>query len=477
MDVWLSPDARLTRPDGPEGTDSPTMGPVLDTILGKYRETYPRLERVEQYLHGHHAPAYLPEATADEFQMFRERSVKNFLPLVVDAVASNLYVDGLRAAGGGDNFPAWESWDRNGMVEAQAAVHRDALAFGEAYVRVLPGANGPEIEPLSPLSVTALFQRPNDPFPVAAAVHGSTFIGGERRATVDLYDDEFVFRLVSKEEGDTPDASDFVVVEQLKHGLSHCPIIRFRNVASTSPNVPSLGEVEPLIPIQDRLNDIELSTAIAIQYGAHRQKWVAGVEPPKENGGVWDWVKGAFRKRAIEFSASRLIVFPDKDTKTGQYDSTDIGPYLDAYNNTVKHLASIGSLPPHFITGDMVNLSAEALAAAEESLRKKVLDRQRGFGGAWRRVFQTVAELTGESLPADADIVWRDCTPRSFPATVDALGKMVSAMGVPPEAAWQMVPGMTPAQLAEWRTLAEELDPATKMANALAKSVIEPVAA
>ncbi|MDQ0793678.1 phage portal protein [Streptomyces sp. B1I3] len=456
------------------------MGPVLDTILGKYRETYPRLQRVEQYLHGHHAPAYMPESAADEFGVFRERSVKNFLPLVVDAVASNLYVDGLRAAGGGDNFPVWESWDRNGMEEAQTAVHRDALAYGEAYVRVLPGSNGPEIEPLSPLSVTALFKRPNDPFPIAAAVHGTTFINGERRATVDLYDDEFVFRLVSKEEGDDPGASDYVVVEQLAHGLTHCPIIRFRNMASTSPNVPSLGEVEPLIPIQDELNNIALSTNIAIQYGAHRQKWVAGVTPPKEDQHDVDlW--GRIKKRAVMFSASRLLIFPDKDTKTGQFDATDVKPYLDAYNNTVKHLASIGSLPPHFITGDMVNLSAEALAAAEESLRKKVLDRQRAFGGAWRRVFQTAAELMGVVLPADAQIVWRDCTPRSFSATVDALGKMVATMGVPPEAAWQMVPGMTPAQLAEWRILAEQVDPATKMANALAKSVIppevEPVAA
>ncbi|MEU1214300.1 phage portal protein [Streptomyces sp. NPDC005790] len=457
------------------------MGPVLGTILEKYRTTNPRLERVEQYLNGHHAPAYMPEEAAAEFGVFRERSVKNFLPLVVDAVASNLYVDGLRAAGGGDNFPVWESWDLNGMVEAQTAVHRDALAFGEAYVRVLPGNSGPEIEPLSPLSVTALFKRTNDPYPIAAAVHGTTFSEGKRYSTIDLYDDAYVFRLVSKEEGDASGASDFVVVEQLKHGLSHCPIIRFRNMASTSPDVPSLGEVEPLIPIQDNLNNIELSTAIAIQYGAHRQKWVAGVNPPKDGQYDVDLFGRIKKKSAVVFSAARLLIFPDKDTKTGQFDATDIGPYLDAYNNTVKHLAAIGALPPHYLSGDMINLSAEALAAAQESLQRKVDDRKRAFGGAWQRVFQTVAELMGETLPADAELVWRDTAPRSFAATVDALGKMVSAMGVPAEAAWAMVPGMTPAQLAEWRLLAERMDPATKMAHALAKSVlppeVEPVAA
>ncbi|MCD9196211.1 phage portal protein [Streptomyces albireticuli] len=476
-------------------------------MLDKYRRTHPKLVRVEQYLNGQHKPAFMPSIADPDLAHFRERSITNFCPLVVSAVSDNLFVDGFRPASGGGNLPAWATWEANNMHAVQSAVHFDALAYGEAYVRVIPGSDGfPEIEPLSPLSVTAVYKRPHDSFPQVCAVHSYEFVDGERRALIDLYDDRKVFRLISKKEvtgdaEDMPAAGEFELFDSFSHGLDFCPIVRFRNRATTSPYVPSLGEVEPIIPIQDRLNDIALETAVAMQYGAFRQRWATGIDLGPDKSNEWTEetarhpITGALSKmlfrnhqeaKHVKFSASRLVVSKDPDTKFGQFDATDITPYLSAYQSQIKYLATVAALPPHFVTGDMVNLSAEALMAAEASLQQKIEDRKRVFGNSWKLVFRIIMELwgpLGEGEPSpeeairDAVIVWRDCTPRSFPATVDALGKAVTMLQVPPQAAWQMIPGVTPDEIEQWdawrRVWDQERDPSAQMARAFAKSATE----
>ena len=57
-----------------------------------------------------------------------------------------------------------------------------------------------------------------------------------------------------------------------------------------------------------------------------------------------------------------------------------------------------------------------------------------------------------------AQVVWRDTASRSLQATVDALGKLVQMLGVPPEELWEKIPGISQQDVTRWKAAAEKGD-------------------
>jgi hypothetical protein len=98
--------------------------------------------------------------------------------------------------------------------------------------------------------------------------------------------------------------------------------------------------------------------------------------------------------------------------------------------------------------------SAEALLAADTTLAKKTQDRQVILGEAWEQTFRLAGVAAGDDSAAndlDAQVWWRQTEPRSIAQQVDALGKLATMLGVPPQALWEDVPGMTGGTLARWK--------------------------
>ena len=124
-------------------------------------------------------------------------------------------------------------------------------------------------------------------------------------------------------------------------------------------------------------------------------------------------------------------------------------------------LAAVAQISPHAMLGDLVNLSADALAAAEATTQRKANEYETLFGEAWEQVLRLAAAAAGDTEAAadeSAQVRWRDTEARSFAATVDALGKMVQMLGVPPEAAWERIPGVTAQDVEAWKALRASAD-------------------
>ncbi|MFD1277453.1 phage portal protein [Streptomyces kaempferi] len=82
----------------------------------------------------------------------------------------------------------------------------------------------------------------------------------------------------------------------------------------------------------------------------------------------------------------------------------------------------------------MVNLSAEALAAARDGLDRKIDERESLFGEGWEQTLRLSGLASGDTRAWEdtaAQVVWRDTSARSLAQTVDALGKLVTMLGVP----------------------------------------------
>nr|PZM98728.1 MAG: hypothetical protein DIU77_07270 [Thermocrispum agreste] len=149
--------------------------------------------------------------------------------------------------------------------------------------------------------------------------------------------------------------------------------------------------------------------------------------------------------------------------------NTDLSGYLQSAEATIRHIATVSQTPPHHLLGQMANLSAEALAAAESGLQRKIAERKSSFGESHEQTLRLAALAAGDRKGWDdvsAQVVWRDTEARALASTVDALGKLTQMLQIPPQELWERIPGVTATDVARWKRAAER---AAKDADAMEK--------
>lgn len=442
---------------------------VLADGLEQRKRELVTVGKVSRYMRGEHARSYMPKTHEREFDPLTQKAVGNWLPLVVDAIAQTLYVEGYQRDSDPDNVAAWEHWTANGLESRQSLVHRSALTYGKAFVVVLPGEPSPVIRAYSPLVMTTLAEDPDSEFPDYAIrrVRKHRFPDGSAGTLWEVLDSEGVWQFAVPN-GET-DAQNFELLEVESHGFDVCPVVEFRNRWQDDPEIPfaESGEVWPLIPIQDRLNDTTLGLLIAQQYSAFRQKWATGIEIPRDP-------ETGKPVETFQAAVHRLWTTASKDAKFGEFSETDLSGYLASLDSAIKHMSAIAQVPPHYLLGGLVNISAEALAAAEAGLTRKAGERKTILGESWGRVLRLAAYAAGDLAGAadtNARVVWRDTEARSLAAAADGLGKLASMLQVPAEALWELIPGVTPFQIRQWKKMAA--DSAADSAAAIAAALLE----
>lgn len=421
------------------------------------------LDKIRRYWKGRQKlPALIPTTAPQEVKIMAASARVNVIPIVLNAMVQSTFVDGFRLGDDGDDLDVWEVWQANRMDAHQTAIHRAAFAYGASYAVVLPGEPTPVIRGVSPRAMTAVYGEDQD-WPMWALERVG---GGLWR----LYDDEAVYYLSSKEDR----SGDFEYVETRVHGMGVTPVVRFLDEDDldagdeAEPEWPvrsdmdtaTMGQVAPLMPIQDQIDLTTFGLQVAQHYGAFRQRYIIG------------WLAESEAKLA-KASAAYVWNFDDGDdregggVKVGEFGQTDLSGYLESRESSLRHAATLSQTPVHELIGEMVNLSAEALAAAEKGHERKIDERQTLLGESHEQMFWLVGQLTGVDVPNDAEVVWRDTSARAFAATVDALGKMVTMLGIPPQELWERVPGSTRQDVERWKTAAQEGDSFRVLADML----------
>jgi hypothetical protein len=168
-----------------------------------------------------------------------------------------------------------------------------------------------------------------------------------------------------------------------------------------------------------------------------------------------------------------MLTFEDSpdDVKVGEFEQASLDGYLDSRESSLRQAATLSQTPIHELTGALINLSAEALVAAEAGQRRKIVERQVSFGESWEQTLALAGELNGQAPDDNAEIRWRDTESRALAATVDALGKMASQLGIPPQALWERIPNTSQGEIERWKQAAEELDPMAGLAGLLERSM------
>lgn len=427
----------------------------LDAALGERR---PRLQKYEDYDAGKHKLAFATTRFRRTFgNLFREFA-DNWCPLVVDAAAERLVVEGFRFGGADDaDGEAWDLWQRSYLDADSRALQREAIKLGVGYTLVTPGRDGPTITVESPFEVI-VGRKAGSRRDRAAALKKWQDESGRIYATV--YLPSAVYKFQSAEPVDRLSTTDLWEIRweprdgvdfRTNNPLGVVPVVPLHN------NPTLLGDgrsdLEQVIPVQDAVNKLVTDMLVASEFAAFRQRWATGLEVPADPETGEPVPDNKFLA-----SVARVWAVEDPEARFGEFEASDLGNYVKAIEMLIQHLAARTRTPPHYLLGQSGAFpSGESLKSTETGLVAKVQDKQIDFGEGWEETIRLAFRAKGDDARAEdygLETIWRDPESRTMGEVVDAALKL-KEIGVPREALWERI-GATPQERARWRALAEQ---------------------
>lgn len=421
--------------------------------LGKrLDDQMPALEMLNNYDRGEHTLPTGHQRARATYQQFTKQSRTNYVGLVTDAVMDRLKVGGFRMGGQGDQSAdetAQLIWQANQMDAESRLVMRDALVMRRSYVCVGPDPDG-DLSNSSGVLLTGEDPRQN--------IHAVEPTNRRRvRAHLKCWHDEIDNRdhavvylpegvhyfVAAHAEGsigrftpsrwsvDADEGADGVIANPT---APFVPIVPFVNRPEKDPM--GFGEAEDVLPIQDRINQQILDRLVISFMQAFRQRWGKGIEFKDEKGNPVD---------PFEPGVDLLWHVTNDKAEFGDFAQTDLSPIIKAAQADVEMLASISRTPPYYLLGEMINISGDALTAADTGATSKAESRQECFGESWEHVQALSFRILGREVAPDAETIWADAERRNEAKSADAAVKK-QAVGVP----WRQIMedlGYSPAQI------------------------------
>ena len=439
------------------------------------------LDVLRRYATGQQAlPLVVPRDAPAEVRELARTARINLIAIVLNSLVQSLYVDNIRQtdnagpAGnslGGDLGapddpdaslgPIWQAWQRNRLDRGQAGLYRAVFQYGWGYTVVTPGDPTPVIRPVSPRRMHALYDDDAPDFPMMALEWRKGRGNYYRLYAVDTEGDVGVYTL-----GYDPKQKRFAELKRATiDAIDYVPVVKYvpsedldaddeperqypqGSALNSTVAVLTAGEVAPLMTLQDQTDITSFGLKSAEWYTAFRQRYVKGWTPENR----------AMKMRA---AASQLWTFeehPD-DIELGEFSQTDLTGFLASRESVLKYAATLSETPVHELIGELVNLSAEALAAAEAGRDRKIELAKTSLGESHEQMAQVVGDLMDVDVPDDIETVWRDTSARAFGAVIDGLGKIAQMLNVPAEMLWDRIPGVTRQDVERWRARAAEGD-------------------
>ena len=385
------------------------------------------------------------------FRTFLEEAGANWCELVINAVAERLQVVGFRFGDGeggdaDDGSLAWTIWQANQMDADHELVQTDALVMGSSFVLVQPDEDNPtgvSMTAESPLQATVLYE-PGNRRKRRAGFKRFHEIPGDTRSTIEV--------LMTPEE----------IVTWYPNARG--PEIEVNPAGSVglielTPQPRTIGwprsELDPVIPIQDRIQTTLFNRCVAMDYGAFRQIWATGIRIARDVIKTDDGGQAVKVVRPFDIGSNRLLTNENVDGRFGSFAESTLQGYLSSVEQDITMMAAITQTPAHYLTGTITNLSADAIKAAESGLVSKVRRRSVHLGEGWEEAIRYALRLVGSPAAVDvaAEVVWADMETRSEGQMVDALVKM-GTLGVPREVLWEKW-GASTQEVRRWTELAE----------------------
>ena len=383
-------------------------------------ERFDRIYRAETTL------AYVdPEV----LRIYKDRVVPvnvNLGRLVVDSIAQRLQVTGFRSATAdvvdNDLLALWRSL---GMDEQSQIAHPEALVTGRAFFMVWAVGGEPVVTVESPTQVTVT----RDPVTrkVAAALKRYVDAEGYTRSVVMTADtiDTYVSRGAASPTAEwdvTPNVlgEDLVLDTSAANPMRVVPVVCLPNRPRVSEpdGVSELVDLEPLLKAIGKLGSDLMVASESLTF-PHRFLLTDATVGREQAAEVRDLVQESLTK-----PGPLRVSVAGGGSRLGEITQASIDNFDTAIRLYVNLAASIGALPPYYVSADVANpTSADAIRASESRLTARALERQRWWGSAYAELIR-LAQLARDGVADpgldDLQTLWMDPAPASEAQEADA---------------------------------------------------------
>lgn len=415
----------------------------------KIRRRRDEAETWYAYYDGRNKPRFLTEEFRRMYGPMFEGFSDNWARVVVDSTNERIVPTAFKLADGSIDQLAWDAWRRNSCDVEFPLASLDALIAKRSFGLVWKDDETGQTD------ITFL----------SASQAAVEFVPGRRRrraAGFRMWHDDgtdygvlFLPDVVYWMRRQTHGGGAWEIMDSRPNPLGVVPLVPLENRGRLSGH--PVSEVEAVAPLQDAINSLWTHLLAASDDRALPTRVVKGTYRPTreivdENGEVI----GEEDLPLEPYRTNRLLWLEDSEASIAEFSAANLSNFTDVISLMVKHIAAQTRTPAHYLLGDMVNVSADALAALESGLVSKVMERQRFFGLSLRELMSLEARASGDVERAEAlaggTVEWRDPQFRSEAQYADALVKY-KAIGVPDEALWARLPGSDPSDVERWRRM------------------------
>lgn len=409
----------------------------------------------------------VPDKAPADVRKILETSLSPNAKSLVDQFSQQVRVEGIRLDDASDNAPAWEMFNRNRLRGKQVPLWKAAFLHGQSYGLALPGvgrldgAKTAVMELQSARRGTAFFRDDFDEWPefyidVDLIVNND----GTRENLIRFVDDTRVHRMSCPED----DPEKIRYIDNYVHGMELCPVQRFGliNLDGEAP-----GEVAPYLSLLRRIDQDTADRLVLQRFLSWMVRTASGIKKPATKE----------EERELEFYLSEgdLLVSNEVGSQFGVLNGQPMDSHIAAKSSDIKDLSAASQVPSYRMLGLSDNIGAEAIAAADQSLKRKMDEYKAVFG----EQMESFMRLGGYA--ADDPAIASDFTSRiqwGVTETIDLqnLSQAISQLnaedrGIPFEMLWRWVPGWSQADTVEAKRL-REAELARKQEQALLEAAL-----
>lgn len=419
---------------------------VRDKLLAKLVARNSKVLLYEQYFMGNHPLSFAAKKYRQAFGDQLHAFASNWTKIVIDVPVERLNVEGFRYSDQAIADKAWEIWNANNLSSTSIMAHVEASKHGDSYVLVAPGEDGTPIITIEhPLNMAVCCSDENSR-DIEYAIRFWT--DDDKNAFATLYTPDTIYKWASAEPTSNGSKVKWIVREEpADNPMGVVPVVQLENNPSLI--YGGVSDLTDVIPLNDGINKLMCDLLVASEFYAFPQRVITGLEEMVDQNG------NPIPVDKIPGHLAQTWLLPEGASIT-QLKANDLAAYSNAIQEFLKQIASITRTPPNYLLlGQMVNVSGDALQAAEKGLTSKVRRKQKDFGDSWQDVIVLAFIASGDAASAKAvpEVIWAEAESRTLAQIVDPIVKMRQVLGVPLEACWEYL-GATPEQIQSWKVLA-----------------------
>lgn len=203
------------------------------------------------------------------------------------------------------------------------------------------------------------------------------------------------------------------------------------------------SDLDSLYSTLDRVAQSVADRLTAQLYSSTKVRYLIGVEPDLDED-------GQPQESTLRLATDRLLLIENENAKAGVFDASDLRQFIEVARADIAALAAISRLPTYLMSGDLVNVSREALESLSQGMVSRVVQRQVWGTPALADGMRYALRLAGDTRVNDprtrVEPIWAPVLPPSTKDTADAAATLVGAGILSPTAAQDMVMGLTPSE-------------------------------